>query len=178
MAWMIERLLVALAGRKPAKARRPGRTDEGKPLPAKRTTGARRARAGAEGRACAVRPEGRADRLRPAAGKGRQSATGRETKAGAGVALAGLERAVLDRLEALEASLSVKLQAHLISVVQALSEVVVAEQRKAAAGQACLLRGREGRSPHPDPLPPRAGEGEMQPAPLVGRGPVGVRAIW
>jgi hypothetical protein len=66
------------------------------------------------------------------------------------------------------------LQAHRSSVVEALSEVVVAEQRKAAAGQACALRGREGRSPHPDPLPPRAGEGEMKAAPLVGRGWVGM----
>jgi hypothetical protein len=41
------------------------------------------------------------------------------------------------------------LQAHRSSVVEALSEVVVAEQRKAAAGQACVLRGREGRSERP-----------------------------
>jgi hypothetical protein len=115
-----------------------------------------RARAGGEGVASAG--------PRPARGRGRgpRAATGDSTGArtgiGAGSEPAGLEQALLQRLEALEAALSIKLQAHLISVVEALSEVVVAEQRR-AAGQACVLRGREGRSPHPDPLPPRAGEG-------------------
>jgi hypothetical protein len=61
-----------------------------------------------------------------------------------------------------EASLAIKLQAHLISVVEALNEVVVAEQRKAAAGQACALRGREGRKEMPA-VPAAAGAGRGEP---------------
>jgi hypothetical protein len=69
-------------------------------------------------------------------------------------------KAIVQRLEALEAAISIMLQAHLITVVQALSEVM-AEQRKAAAGQACLLCGREARKEPLLPVTAREGRGEL-----------------